>query len=217
MRKLLTAKTEIAAHQAVTVKLPGQHKRAPSSSERRSRVLERFHKRAGYKKMRVTIAILKPSFAKPQNRKAAKKAKGGTRRRAGSPASEAANGCEFKIVPVLLGMRNAEPPKPAKPVERLFPFVLRSRILLVGRDTLLRRKRNLHFVLITEDLSENSRSEILSQFSHYPVVQHYSSADLEAFFGVNGAKVVGFAKSTLAQSIYGELKQFRVNRPPVLS
>jgi hypothetical protein len=47
---------------------------------------------------------------------------------------------------------------PAKPVERLFPFVLRSRGLLVGRETLLRSKSRLHFVLITSDLSEQSRA-----------------------------------------------------------
>src|SRR5690242_1010944 len=37
----------------------------------------------------------------------------------------------------------------SKPVERLFPFVLRSRNLIVGRDTLSRSKSKLHFVLIT--------------------------------------------------------------------
>ena len=40
---------------------------------------------------------------------------------------------------------------PARPVERLFSFVLRSRILIVGRDTLARSKSRLHFVLITRD------------------------------------------------------------------
>ena len=50
----------------------------------------------------------------------------------------------------------------ARPVERLFPFVLRARILLVGRETLLRSKSRLHFVLVTDDLSEQSRKEILS-------------------------------------------------------
>jgi hypothetical protein len=103
---------------------------------------------------------------------------------------------------------------PVKPVERLFPFVMRSRILLVGRDTLLRSKSRLHFVLITDDLSENSRAEVLSDFAHYPVVQHYTSADLEAFFGLKGTKVIGFAKSDLARSIYAELKQHRLNKPP---
>jgi hypothetical protein len=101
----------------------------------------------------------------------------------------------------------------AKPVERLFPFVLRSRILLVGRDSLRRSKSRLHFVLITRDLSEQSRAEVLSDFTHYPVIQHYTSAALEQFFGVKGTKVIGFEKSGLAQSIYAELKQHRLNKP----
>ncbi len=100
-----------------------------------------------------------------------------------------------------------------RPVERLFPFVLRSRILLVGRDILARSKSKLHFVLITRDISDTSRAEILSDFTHYPVVQHYTSADLAKFFGVNGAKVVGFQKSGLAQSLYSELKEHRINKP----
>jgi len=102
---------------------------------------------------------------------------------------------------------------PAKPVERLFPFVLRSRNLLVGRDTLLRSKGKLHFVLITTDISEKSRAEILSEFAHYPVVQHYKAEDLEKYFALKGAKVVGFAKSGLAQSLYAELRQHRINKP----
>jgi hypothetical protein len=100
-----------------------------------------------------------------------------------------------------------------KPVERLFPFVLRSRNLMVGRDTLGRSKSKLHFVLITTDISESGREEILSEFSHYPVIQHYTSADLEKFFKVKGAKTVGFQKSGLAQSLYGELKEHRINFP----
>jgi hypothetical protein len=102
---------------------------------------------------------------------------------------------------------------PAKPVERLFPFVMRSRNLLLGRQTLLRSKRKLHFVLITDDLSEKSRGEVLSDFAHYPVVQHYTSAELDQFFGLKRTKVVGFEKSGLAQSIYAELKQHRLNKP----
>ena len=98
-----------------------------------------------------------------------------------------------------------------KPVERLFPFVLRSRILFAGRETLLKSK--LHFVLITTDISENSRTEILSEFAHYPIVQHYQPEDLEKHFGLKGAKVIGFAKSGLAQSLYAELKQHRINKP----
>jgi hypothetical protein len=104
-------------------------------------------------------------------------------------------------------------PVVAKPVERLFPFVVRSRILLVGRDTLRHSKSKLHFVLITLDISEQSRAEVLSNFAHYPVVQHYTSAELEQYFGLQGTKVLGFAKSGLAQSVYAELKQHRLNKP----
>jgi hypothetical protein len=102
---------------------------------------------------------------------------------------------------------------PAQPAERLFSFVLRSRILIVGRDTLARSKSRLHFVLITRDISETSRAEILSRFAHYPVVQHYTAEDLEKFFDIKGAKVIGFEKSGLAQSLYSELKQHRINSP----
>ena len=102
---------------------------------------------------------------------------------------------------------------PAKPVERLFPFVLRARILIAGRETLLRSRRRLHFLLIATDLSEQSRKEVLSDFAHYPVVQRYTSAELEHFFGLKGKRVLGFAKSGLAQSIYAELKQHRLNKP----
>jgi hypothetical protein len=104
-------------------------------------------------------------------------------------------------------------PGAKKPVERLFPFVLRSRILIVGRESVSRTKGKLHFVLITNDLSEGSREEILREFEHYPVVQHYTSADLEKSFNIQGAKVIGFQKSDLAQSIYAELKQYRINSP----
>lgn len=104
-------------------------------------------------------------------------------------------------------------PVPAKPVERLFPFVVKARALIVGRDTLVRSKSRLHFILITDDISENSREQVLKDFSHYPVVQHYTEADIESFFGFKGTKVIGFAKSGLAQSIYAELKQHRINRP----
>lgn len=104
-------------------------------------------------------------------------------------------------------------PSPPRPVERLFPFVLRAGILIVGRQELRRRKGKLHFVLIAQDMTDNVRAEILRDFAHYPVVQHYTAGDLEKHFGITGAKTVGFAKSGLAQSLYAELKQHRINRP----
>jgi len=106
---------------------------------------------------------------------------------------------------------NTETPPP--PVERLFPIVLRSRLLLVGRETIRRSKSKLHFVLITRDISDNSREEMLKTFMHYPVVQHYTAADLEQHFALKGTKVIGFRKSALAQAIYAELKPHRINKP----
>ncbi len=96
--------------------------------------------------------------------------------------------------------------------ERLFPFVRKAGILILGRDNLHRSKSRLHFVLITCDLSNNSRAEVMNDFAHYPVVQHYTSVELQTYFGVKGAKVLGFEKSGLAQSIYAELKEHRINR-----
>ena len=111
------------------------------------------------------------------------------------------------------GDPSVEPVTPVKPVERLFPFVLKTRGLLVGRDTLRANKGKLHFVLITRDIADASRDEVLRDFTHYPVVQHFLAADLEKFFNVKGAKAVGFIKSGLAQSIYAELKPHRINQP----
>ena len=102
----------------------------------------------------------------------------------------------------------------AKNVERLFPFVVKTRGLLVGRDTLRANKSKLHFVLIATDIAEASREEVLKDFSYYPVVQYFTGADFEKFFAVKGAKAIGFTKSGLAQSIYAELKSFRLNKPP---
>jgi hypothetical protein len=102
---------------------------------------------------------------------------------------------------------------PVEPVERLFDFVLKSRGLLVGRDTLRRNKGRLHFVLITTDIADSSREEVLKDFMHYPVVQHFTAADFERLFKIKGAKAVGFVKSGLAQSIYAELKPHRINQP----
>lgn len=104
-------------------------------------------------------------------------------------------------------------PNSARSVTRLFPFVLRARLLLIGRDTLWRSRRRLQLVLITEDISENSRAEILRDFAPYPIVQCFTTEDLERHFAIRGAKVIGFKKSTLASSIYAELKQYRLNKP----
>jgi hypothetical protein len=99
----------------------------------------------------------------------------------------------------------------SKGVERLFPFVVRAKKLIVGREALARCKSRLHSILITTDISENSKREILSDFADYPVLQKYSPAELERHFGIRNARVIGFEKSSLAKSIYAELKEYRLN------
>jgi len=101
----------------------------------------------------------------------------------------------------------------SKAVERLFSFVLRAGIIIVGREVLARSKSKLQFLLITDDISENSRKQLLADFAHYPIVQHYSSEEIERFFNLKSTKVIGFAKSGLTKSVYAELKQYRINKP----
>ncbi|OVE81789.1 hypothetical protein BVY04_02475 [bacterium M21] len=103
----------------------------------------------------------------------------------------------------------------SKDVTRLFPFVLRARKLIVGRERLERSKRDLQLVIITEDISVNSKAEILKTFEHYPIVQHFTTDDIDAHFNVKNTKVIGISKSSLATSIYAELKQYRINKPEV--
>lgn len=85
--------------------------------------------------------------------------------------------------------------------------------MIVGRERLVRSKSRLQFLLVTTDLSETSRAEILKAFSHYPIVQKYTSAELEQHLQVRGTKVVGFEKSSLAKSLYAALKAHRLNPP----
>ena len=63
-------------------------------------------------------------------------------------------------------MSEINEPTTPHPVERLFPFVQKTRSLLIGRDTLRANKGKLHFVLITTDIAEASREEVLRDFTH---------------------------------------------------
>jgi hypothetical protein len=102
---------------------------------------------------------------------------------------------------------------PTPLVEQLFALAVQSKLLLIGREALRRSKSRLHFVLIATDIIANHREEVLADFKHYPVVQHFTAADFERLFKIKGAKTVGFAKSDLAKSIYAEFKAHRINQP----
>ena len=102
---------------------------------------------------------------------------------------------------------------PSDPVEPMFEQALEAKLLMIGREALRKNKSHLHFVLITTDIIANHREEVLKNFMHYPVVQHYTAADFERMFKMKGAKAVGFAKSGLAKNIYAALKTYRINEP----
>ena len=93
------------------------------------------------------------------------------------------------------------------PVERLYPFALRARVVVVGEALLARLKKKLHFILISEDISEHRISEIRRQYSDLPVLQCYTVETIEAHFGFKNTKVLGFKKGSLAVSIHKELKK----------
>lgn len=94
----------------------------------------------------------------------------------------------------------------AKPVERLFPFAAKAGILVFGQDALGRHRKRLHFILVTTDLSANSREKITIGFPEIPLFDRYTIADTEKFFHAGNTKVIGFRKSELSQSIFKELK-----------
>lgn len=117
-----------------------------------------------------------------------------------------------RIATVDLALKT--PTSAAPKVERLFPFVLRARVLFVGQRAVLRSKSRLQFVLITKDISDRGKSEALRKLKYYPVVQCLRSADIARHFGLRGVKLLGFRKSGLSKSLYAEWKQHRINKPP---
>lgn len=112
-----------------------------------------------------------------------------------------------------MDLAHKTPASAAAKVERLFPFVLRARVLFVGQQAVLRSKSRLQFVLITKDISDRGKSEALRKLKHYPVVQCLRSGDIERHFDIRGVKLLGFRKSGLSKSLYAEWKRHRINKP----
>ncbi|MCH2174870.1 MAG: hypothetical protein MK193_03990 [Lentisphaeria bacterium] len=99
-----------------------------------------------------------------------------------------------------------------KYTSRLFNFVKRAKILIVGRQAIEKNKHRLHFVLLTNSISKKSEKEICEKFKYYPVIKCYEETDIEEHFDFKGTKVLAFEKGDLAKSIYQELKRFRINQ-----
>jgi hypothetical protein len=92
----------------------------------------------------------------------------------------------------------------------LFPFALRARVLIYGQDQIIHNRSRLHFVHVATDLAPRTRAEVLQKLAAYPIIECFSSEEIQGYFG-RPVKVLGFAKSSLAKNIYAELKDARIN------
>lgn len=95
-------------------------------------------------------------------------------------------------------------------MEKLSPFLLRSRALEVGRDRLLQVRNKLLFVLVTEDIADNSLKKVLQQFN-CPVFQCFLPKDIAHLFRYHGTKLVGFRRSDLCNKIMEMLEPYRLS------
>jgi hypothetical protein len=76
-------------------------------------------------------------------------------------------------------------------------FARRAGIIVNGREKLRRSQKQLHCILVTCDISENSLREI-TQGCRCPIYQALQSADIEELFGLSNAKIIGFKQNPLA-------------------
>lgn len=94
--------------------------------------------------------------------------------------------------------------------ERLSQFMRRARIVEVGRDRLLQVKSRLQFMLVTEDLSDNSMSQLLREFDGCKIYRCLSLDDIERYFGLHGTKVIGFRRHPLSAQAMNDLRGHEV-------
>lgn len=88
-------------------------------------------------------------------------------------------------------------------------FARRAGIIVNGREKLRRSQKQLHCILVTCDISENSLREI-TQGCRCPVYQALTSGDLESLFGLSNAKIVGFKDNPLSRNLAVHLKDKRI-------
>lgn len=104
---------------------------------------------------------------------------------------------------ILMNQRKLR--KPVSKAENLFGFAQKSRQIVVGRDNLKRKRRQLQFILYTDDLAASSREWLDTEFDGLDRVNMYTSADIERLFQLSNTKIIGFLRSPLSQSIYRAL------------
>ncbi len=84
----------------------------------------------------------------------------------------------------------------------------------MGRERIYREQKRLLFVLVCTDLSGNSRREIAQRVTQIPVLERYSSAEIEQLAHLPNTKIIGFKKSPISQRIFSLLKSTDQNPGP---
>lgn len=101
-------------------------------------------------------------------------------------------------------------------LKKLSPFVVRAGLAETGRQRLLQHRNKLSFVLITEDISENSREETLKDFP-CPIYQALTMSDMSELFHLQGTKVVGFRRNVLSTQVQRCFQGCLIKAEPVVS
>ena len=99
----------------------------------------------------------------------------------------------------------------ASTIAKLAPFLLRARAIEIGRDRLWQIRNRLAFLLLTNDISENSRDKFLNAFS-CPIFQALTTDDLANLFGYQGTKALGFRRSPLSVALLKTLSPYRIHK-----
>lgn len=92
---------------------------------------------------------------------------------------------------------------------KMAPFLIRSRTVIPGRERLVQLRNRLAFILITTDISENSRREIQAKF-HCPIVQVCTAEEIRQLFGYGNCKILGFRRTSPATSVFKALREFLI-------
>lgn len=100
-------------------------------------------------------------------------------------------------------------PENLEQLKKLSPFALRAQVAETGRQRLLQHRNKLEFLLLTNDLSENSRDEALKEFA-CPIFQALESADILELFHLQGTKILGFRRNPLSTQIQKCLRGCRI-------
>ena len=94
---------------------------------------------------------------------------------------------------------------------KIAPFMRKAGMVVVGRERLFQLRNKLAYILITDDISENTRQMVLETF-RCPVYQCLNSDDIEKLFNYKGTKLLGFRRSPMSNSALADLRPFLVKK-----